>query len=112
MPGHRCPVKDCNSTQQTNGITFHRFPNREPELQKWIDFVDIPNFAPTPNQRMCNLHFLDSQYVLTKNGKKLIRDSAVPSVYSVGEDMILSTVTESEKTYSTKPSRYLTTCDD
>ena len=104
MPGYKCSVKDCYSSELSDGITLHRFPNEGQELQKWIDFVGKPDFSPKVSSRICSLHFLDSEYT-HRNGKKIIKQNAIPSVYLDDDgDAMLTSVTEGNQTYSNNPS--------
>ena len=91
---------DCESNDSSRGVSLHKFPRSDPELQQWIDFVNpYPGWQPKPTSRLCSLHFRASDY----NGKRL-KDSAIPTVTI---DMEVSdndeeelVVTEGEKSYS------------
>ena len=109
MPGNKCRVKDCESTQYHRGISLHRFPFDQKHVQileKWIDFVDIPSFEPSKNSRICSLHFLDSDYYINHLGKKCLNRQAIPSVKVCSDDeadaepdSFTGAVTEGEKSY-------------
>ena len=109
MPGTKCRVKDCGSTQYHRGISLHRFPLGQELvqiLQKWIDFVNIPSFEPTKHSRICSLHFLDSDYYINHLGKKCLNRQAIPSVKVCSDDetdaedeTFIGAVTEGEKSY-------------
>ena len=89
MTGNRCCVKDCGATQYHRGISLHRFPLGQEDvqiLQKWIDFVNIPSFEPSKNSRLCSLHFLDSDYYINHLGKKSLNRQAIPSVKVWSDD--------------------------
>ena len=109
MPGIRCSVKDCGSTQYHRGISLHRFPHDQDRVQileKWIDFVNIPFFEPSKTSRICSLHFLDSEYYINHLGKKSLNKQAIPSVKVCSDDetdaedeTFIGAVTEGEKSY-------------
>ena len=83
MPGNKCRVKDCESTQYHRGISLHRFPFDQKHVQileKWIEFVNIPSFKPSKTSRICSLHFLDSDYFINHLGKKCLNRQAIPTV--------------------------------
>ena len=101
----------CGSTQYHRGISLHRFPLGQEQvqsLQKWIDFVNIPSFEPSKNSRICSLHFLDSDYYINHLGKKCLNRQAIPSVRVCSDDdeseaeaeTFTGGVTEGEKSYA------------
>ena len=110
MPGLKCCVNDCGSTQYHRGIILHRFPlTQERILKKWVDFVNIlsPDFEPKETSRICSLHFLDSEYYTNQIGKKSLTRDAIPSVSLDSDDendtqfeTSTQAVTESEKSYA------------
>ncbi|XP_032683411.1 THAP domain-containing protein 2-like [Odontomachus brunneus] len=59
--------------------TFHTFPKHLLQQQKWIDFMNMPNWQPLPNSKLCSKHF--SPDCFDRSGKitKLII-MAVPTI--------------------------------
>ena len=97
--GYKCSRKDCESNDLSHGVSLHKFPRSDPELQHWIDFVgENSGWQPKPSSRLCSLHFRASEYV----GKRL-KDNAIPTVsidMDVDDDEFTGIVTEGEKSYS------------
>ena len=98
---NKCSAFGCKSGYTTsnkadnNTISFHSYRLRnEALLQKWTKNNPRKNFIPTRNSKLCNLHFKDSDFIMSstdsnkrrnKNAKVLIkrrlRDDAVPTIF-------------------------------
>lgn len=70
MPGMRCAVGTCNnsfrkfSPQDTNYISFHRFPKDEKLRKVWIKACfRKDNFNPDSSY-ICNIHFEENDFEL------------------------------------------------
>jgi len=66
-------------------IVFPQFPLKNPERNAtWIKAVGRKGFIPTKNSRLCNNHFVKSDFKNPVGGsyKLLLRDGAVPSVFN------------------------------
>jgi len=77
-----CVVPTINHRQ----LLFYRFPLRNPERNaKWIKAVGRKGFIPTKNSRLCNNHFLKTNFKTPVGGtyKLLLCDDAVPSVFNM-----------------------------
>ena len=61
-----CVAWGCtNRAKAASGISFHRFPFKNPELlQKWIQAIRRENWAPKQGSFICGSHFEDSCFVL------------------------------------------------
>ncbi|XP_025207116.1 THAP domain-containing protein 1-like [Melanaphis sacchari] len=67
-------------------LSGRKFPLQNPELNaKWIKAVGRKGFIPTKNSRLCNNHFLKSDFKTPVDGtyKLLLRDDAVPSIFNI-----------------------------
>ncbi|XP_025204069.1 THAP domain-containing protein 1-like, partial [Melanaphis sacchari] len=67
-------------------LLFYRFPLRNPECNaKWIKAVGRKGFIPSKNSRLCNNHFLKSDFKTSVGGtyKLLLCDDAVPSIFNI-----------------------------
>ena len=52
-------------------ISFHTFP-ADPDLKNvWIKNIERPDWEPTPNSRVCSLHFKESDFQDGRKDKKL-----------------------------------------
>ncbi|CAI6377434.1 unnamed protein product [Macrosiphum euphorbiae] len=74
-----------NRRQKENGIHFHRFPLKRPDvLKKWLHEIRRKNFTPNQYSYLCSEHFTPSDYLNESRpelDKKLLKDEAVPSVF-------------------------------
>ena len=61
-----CVAWGCtNRAKAGSGISFHRFPFKNPELlQKWIQAIRRENWAPKQGSFICGSHFEDSCFVV------------------------------------------------
>ncbi|KAL4082634.1 hypothetical protein QTP88_029695 [Uroleucon formosanum] len=83
---YKDPAYGCtNRRQKENGIHFHRFPLKRPEvLKKWLHEIRRKNFTPNQYSYLCSEHFTPSDYLNESRpelDKKLLKDEAVPSVF-------------------------------
>ena len=106
---YKCAAFGCTSGYKgyakDNHITFHSFPLANQELcDRWIRANPRKNYAPTPNSRICSLHFRSSDFVEQRtdtntarrrrkekqHGNKLVKrylkDGAVPSIFPNAPD--------------------------
>lgn len=89
------PCCICKKSYKCGNIHLFRFPFRNPvKLRKWVDTVKIPGFWPTKTTRICNEHFLETDYETSSNPKvPRLKDSAIPcrnlSVVQTGEPRLI-----------------------
>ncbi|CAI6368983.1 unnamed protein product [Macrosiphum euphorbiae] len=82
-----------NRRQKENGIHFHRFPLKRPEVsKKWLHekMVTRKNFTPNQYSYLCSEHFTPSYYLNESRpelDKKLLKDEAVPSVFKLPQHL-------------------------
>uniref|UniRef100_A0A6P7G7P2 THAP domain-containing protein 1-like n=1 Tax=Diabrotica virgifera virgifera TaxID=50390 RepID=A0A6P7G7P2_DIAVI len=77
-----CVVPLCSS--RTSG---HRFPKDSLMRKKWIIAIRRDKYVPTINARICNKHFVKTDYVLpldsnVKNPKPRLKKNVIPSQFS------------------------------
>ena len=76
--GVGCTTK--RAKREAGGITFHRFPLKDPALcQQWIEATKM-SFHPTIHDQLCTNHFRDEDYKSAKRSH--LKEDAVPSVFS------------------------------
>ena len=72
-----CVVPKCQK-YLTNGVTImYKFPRNEVRRRIWADQVARPNWTPTNDSLICEIHFEESEF----EGKRKLRDDAVPTIF-------------------------------
>ncbi|XP_011146154.1 THAP domain-containing protein 1-like [Harpegnathos saltator] len=59
--------------------TFHSFPTRPWQRQKWIEFMNIPNWQPLKNNKLCSKHFTPDCFDTSGKITRL-NNTAVPTI--------------------------------
>ncbi|CAN7939734.1 unnamed protein product, partial [Ixodes hexagonus] len=93
MPVH-CYVPLCKQSKikESNGnkVSFHRFPKDAIVYKKWIISIrrdEGPEFQVRKSTKLCSKHFHESDFIPSVvSGRKLLRDTAVPSVFSFSKE--------------------------
>ena len=99
MP-NKCSAVGCTSGYNTNcdsNITLHKFPlANEDLLKRWTLRVSRDNFTPTKFSRLCSLHFVETDFIISSrdsnkwraenvNNSKLVKrrlkEDAIPSIF-------------------------------
>lgn len=63
-----------------------RFPLSKPQLSsKWVQSLGMKNFIPTANTCLCSEHFRPECF-RDYNGKQFLREDAVPTLLTHGQD--------------------------
>ncbi|XP_064456907.1 uncharacterized protein LOC135367543 [Ornithodoros turicata] len=69
-------------------VTYHKFPRDETLFKQWIIKIkrdEGPLFEVTRHTKVCSKHFTEDNFVPNvASGKRILRDDAVPSVFSFG----------------------------
>ena len=76
--GWKCCVPECRSGYSDKKeyvgeikISFYRFP-ADPDLKSvWIRNIERPDWEPTPNSRVCSLHFKETDFQDGRKDKRL-----------------------------------------
>ena len=91
MP-QNCCVPNCTKKvywEEDLKISFHKFPKNKDLLAAWIRAVrrDVGRrFRITLHTRVCSRHFKDSDFQKTLAGRRTLRPTAVPSIFSWKKD--------------------------
>ncbi|KAF3832945.1 hypothetical protein F7725_026610 [Dissostichus mawsoni] len=82
-----CAAIGCNNRfVKGSEIRFYRFPLSKPQLaSKWVHSLGMKNFIPTANTCLCSEHFRADCF-RDYNGKQFLREDAVPTIFSQGQD--------------------------
>ncbi|XP_072260665.1 THAP domain-containing protein 1 [Pyxicephalus adspersus] len=97
-----CSAYGCkNRYDKDKPISFHKFPLTRPLLcKKWEAAVRRADFKPTKYSSICSDHFTPDCFKRACNNK-LLKDNAVPTVFSYTESKPLSTNSVKKEEQST-----------
>ena len=86
----QCVAFNCTN-QAGKGLAMFTFPKDQNKSRIWTEKLKRKNFVPTAHSRLCEKHFLDSDFVISrtfaasvefnKDFRLRLRDGAVPSVF-------------------------------
>ena len=83
-----CCVPLCTRTgysfEEGKKVSFHRFPLEEPRKREWLVKIrrdEGPTFRVGKSTRICSRHFLKTDFLVTKVGKKTLMQKAYPKVF-------------------------------
>ncbi|KAK3914106.1 Zinc finger protein 354A [Frankliniella fusca] len=103
-----CCVRGCSTVLaagKENTLKLYRFPRDKNLNSKWKEVLKLDEV--NPSDRVCSLHFLDSDYIQTNLGWKILASFAVPSrnIYLPLSNSYLERHGESEsnKNHTEKP---------
>ncbi|KAK3107158.1 hypothetical protein FSP39_008328 [Pinctada imbricata] len=88
-----CSAFNCN-TRPGQGLAMFHYP-KDPRLRKlWIEKLKRKNFSPSNHGKLCEKHFVETDFVVSRefaksigfDQKKLrLKDDAVPSIFALPE---------------------------
>lgn len=74
-------------------MRFHAFPSNVVVRKVWIENCRIPSSrSVTKSDVICSRHFVESDFQPVKNGKRLLKNGSVPTVFSWSDVKTLSDV--------------------
>ena len=80
-----CSAWGCSNREtpqaKENGLTFHRLPKEEIRRQQWIKATKRQNWNPAMSAKICSEHFKQSDFKQNSESKRLLHDTAVPSIF-------------------------------
>uniref|UniRef100_A0A6P7GMT3 THAP domain-containing protein 4-like n=1 Tax=Diabrotica virgifera virgifera TaxID=50390 RepID=A0A6P7GMT3_DIAVI len=74
-------VKCYNRRNKNEKMKFHRFPTDPNRRKLWLNAVRRVNFIPSKTTVICEKHFTSEDYELNVYGNRMLKKSAVPSVF-------------------------------
>ncbi len=80
-----CVAFGChNRVKAGSGISFHRFPHKNPELlQKWLNAIKRKDWLPKAHSYICSVHFQPSCFVDHQGqGRCRLKEDAVPTIFA------------------------------
>ncbi|XP_071570738.1 uncharacterized protein [Temnothorax nylanderi] len=77
----RCEVSGC-PVRQGKGLRLFYFPKCEKRRLLWQSWVKVnrPGWSPKTNSCICELHFAPTCYEKRQDGKKILKNTAIPSL--------------------------------
>lgn len=94
MGQRRCCVLECKSVShlpEFSDVKFHAFPTNQIVRNIWMKNCHIEqNRSIAKSNVVCSRHFLESDYQIPKNGRRLLNSNAVPTVFSWGDEKTFS----------------------
>lgn len=93
QPVSRCCAPTCtNSSDNTSGVSFFRFPKDEERCRKWVancgrlDLRDKPAEKLFANYRLCSAHFTKESFSSTYRNR--LAWNAVPTLFKHGDQVV------------------------
>ncbi|XP_077496953.1 uncharacterized protein LOC144107697 isoform X1 [Amblyomma americanum] len=93
QPVSRCCAPTCsNSSENTSGVSFFRFPKDEERCKKWVancgrlDLQDKPAEKLFANYRLCSTHFTKESFSSTYRNRLVW--NAVPTLFKHGDKVV------------------------
>ncbi|KAG5677110.1 hypothetical protein PVAND_006893 [Polypedilum vanderplanki] len=104
MTSRKCIIKDCDSEDGHEGITFHRFPtpkgSNAEHIISWRKACKIESgFKPNKHHYVCSQHFRRENFSILSSGKIILKPLTVPSIFPWNKDNVKitkSTITISD----------------
>ncbi|XP_025995179.1 THAP domain-containing protein 5 [Solenopsis invicta] len=77
----RCEVFGC-PVRQSQGLRLFYFPKCGKQRLSWLSWIRVkrPGWIPKTNSRICELHFALNCYEKRQDGKKILKNTAIPSL--------------------------------
>ncbi|XP_055693815.1 uncharacterized protein LOC129796112 [Lutzomyia longipalpis] len=79
-----CVVKHCRSQSSRKNISLYPFPNNKNLRKAWLDAIPVAkNWTLKKDSKICEIHFKDDDFQprFEKKTKKLLKKSAIPSIF-------------------------------
>lgn len=102
QPVSRCCAPTCaNSSDNTSGVSFFRFPKDEERCKKWvancgrIDLQDKPAEKLFANYRLCSAHFQKASFSSTYRNRLVW--NAVPTLFNNGDTVVSKSASSKRK---------------
>lgn len=79
-----CSAFGCtNRSTKGSDVNFFRFPlNNKHRLRQWLTNVRRKNWSPSRSSRLCSTHFEEKHFYTDCKGKRRLRETAVPTIFS------------------------------
>ncbi|XP_039303296.1 uncharacterized protein LOC120357257 [Solenopsis invicta] len=77
----RCEVFGC-PVRQSQGLRLFYFPKCEKQRLSWLSWIRVkrPGWILKTNSRICELHFALNYYEKRQDGKKILKNTVIPSL--------------------------------
>ncbi|XP_031726724.1 THAP domain-containing protein 5-like isoform X2 [Anarrhichthys ocellatus] len=90
-----CSAYGCSRRHSKGSdVNFFRFPlGDNARLKQWLLNVRRRNWIPSKSSRLCSTHFKDDQFFIDKEGKRRLKDTAVPTIFIFQNRWLIEDVT-------------------
>lgn len=92
-----CSAYGCSRRHaKGSDVNFFRFPLGDIErLKQWLLNVRRSNWIPSKSSRLCSTHFKEDQLFIDKEGKRRLKETAVPTIFVFQNHWLIEDVTNS-----------------
>jgi len=84
-----CSVIHCRQYREAlrwpEPLSFHEFPADIPRRKLWLQVIGREDWKPGDKAKVCSMHFQQDCYRETALAKKLLKNTAVPTLYLILE---------------------------
>ncbi|XP_034395234.1 THAP domain-containing protein 5-like [Cyclopterus lumpus] len=90
-----CSAYGCSRRHSKGSdVNFFRFPLGDNErLTQWLLNVRRRNWIPSKSSRLCSTHFKEDQFFIDKEGKRRLKETAVPTIFVFQNHWLIEDVT-------------------
>ncbi|XP_018395825.1 PREDICTED: THAP domain-containing protein 5-like [Cyphomyrmex costatus] len=76
----RCSAPFCNNSSE-KGYILKVFPRNIEQRNQWVKNMNVKNWTPTNNTRLCEVHFPKDMWEKRADGKSKLKPNAVPIIF-------------------------------
>lgn len=85
-----CTKRHCKGSD----VNFFRFPfGDNVRLNQWLLNVRRRNWSPSKSSRLCSTHFKEDQFFIDNEGKRRLKETAVPTIFVFQNHWLIEDVT-------------------
>ncbi|XP_068574873.1 THAP domain-containing protein 1-like isoform X2 [Cebidichthys violaceus] len=90
-----CSAYGCSRRHSKGSdVNFFRFPlGDNARLKQWLLNVRRRNWIPSKSSRLCSTHFKEDQFFIDKEGKRRLKETAVPTIFVFQNHWLIEDVT-------------------
>ncbi|XP_054464112.1 THAP domain-containing protein [Anoplopoma fimbria] len=90
-----CSAYGCSRRHSKGSdVNFFRFPlGDDARLEQWLLNVRRRNWIPSKSSRLCSTHFKEDQFFIDKEGKRRLKETAVPTIFVFQNHWLIEDVT-------------------
>ncbi|XP_037332197.2 THAP domain-containing protein [Pungitius pungitius] len=90
-----CSAYGCTKRHaKGSDVNFFRFPfGDNARLNQWLLNVRRKNWIPSKSSRLCSTHFKEDQFFIDNEGKRRLKETAVPTIFVFQNHWLIEDVT-------------------